>query len=65
MGENVPLWMLLANCAIGMALIVWMGVTLIPFLAGFQPVVPGLYIAFPLCCVWAGLNATSIMRWKP
>lgn len=62
MSENTPLWVLAANCALGVVLIAWMILTLIPFLLGTEPLLPGMEAAFVGSCMWAGWNASLILK---
>ena len=60
--EEKPLWVLALNAFIGMALAAWMLLTIIPFVAGFCPILPGMDAAFVASCAWAGWNARALRK---
>lgn len=62
MDEFTPLWALIANCFVGVTLLLWVLATLPFILAGVPPLVGGGLIALPALAIWAVWNGRSIMR---
>jgi hypothetical protein len=65
MSDDTPLWLLIANTMLGVVLILWVAVTLVPFLFGAEPLLPEMELAFFSMCAWAGWNSHLILRKLP
>ncbi len=57
-----PLWKLALNALIGVIIIAWMLATLLPFLLGREPLVPGMTVAWLLGIGWATWNGILILE---